>query len=204
MRCLAIALFAALLAGCAQESVKPAPPLAEEQFVVLPGADGHAGAVVLEQGGRRTVIDQAYGASRISGGGVAQAGRASPEEIRRDFGDALGAMPSRPASFLLYFVSGRDELTEESRAQLQKVLAELRSRPVPDVVVIGHTDTVGAADANDKLSLQRAERVKGLLSGIGIAAERIQATGRGERELLVPTADNVAEPRNRRVEISVR
>ena len=202
MRIVAIALGALLVAGCAQEPVKPKP--SEEQFVVLPGADGHVGAVVVQQGGQRAVVDQAYGAARISGGGAPQAAKASPDEVKRDFGAALGAMPSRPATFLLYFTSGRDELTEQSRAQLDKVLAELKSRPVPDVMVIGHTDTVGPGDANDKLSLQRAERVKGLLTGIGIAADRIQAAGRGERELLVPTADNVAEPRNRRVEINVR
>lgn len=202
MRIPAIAFAALLAAGCAQEPVKPKP--SEEQFVVLPGADGHVGAVVVQQGGQRAVVDQAYGTARISGGGVPQAAKASPEDVKRDFGPALGAMPARPATFLLYFVSGRDDLTDESRAQLGKVLAELKARPVPDVVVIGHTDTVGPGDANDKLSLQRAERVKGLLAGIGIAADRIQAAGRGERELLVPTADNVAEPRNRRVEINVR
>jgi outer membrane protein OmpA-like peptidoglycan-associated protein len=72
------------------------------------------------------------------------------------------------------------------------------------VLVTGHTDTVGDAAGNDRLSAQRAERVKGYLVAIGIAAGRIRTAGRGERELLVPTADNVEEPRNRRVEISVR
>jgi len=80
----------------------------------------------------------------------------------------------------------------------------MRERPHPDVVVIGHTDTVGDAEGNDRLSAQRAETVKGFLVGIGIPAERIRTAGRGERELLVPTDDNVEEPRNRRVEINVR
>jgi len=114
------------------------------------------------------------------------------------------ALPGRPASFVLYFVIGKDELTDESSAELQRVLAELKSRPIPDVAVIGHTDSVGGTEANDALSLQRAERVKGFLAGIGIDPARIQVSGRGERELLVPTGDNVAEPRNRRVEINVR
>ena len=70
--------------------------------------------------------------------------------------------------------------------------------------MIGHTDTVGSLAFNDKLSLARAERLRETLVKLGIAPERIQATGRGKRELLVPTEDNTPEPRNRRVEISVR
>src|SRR5438132_561268 len=57
---------------------------------------------------------------------------------------------------------------------------------------------------NDRLSLQRAGRISRRLIELGIASERIQTSGRGKRELLVPTADQVADPRNRRVEIVVR
>ena len=84
------------------------------------------------------------------------------------------------------------------------MLAELRNRPSPDIVVIGHTDSVGSTEANDQLSLQRAERVKADLVRQGIPADGIRTAGRGEREPLVRTADNVDEPRNRRVEINVR
>ncbi len=70
--------------------------------------------------------------------------------------------------------------------------------------MIGHTDTVGGLTYNDKLSLARAERVREMLVALGLSAERIQAAGRGKRELLVNTDDNVSEPRNRRVEINVR
>jgi outer membrane protein OmpA-like peptidoglycan-associated protein len=70
--------------------------------------------------------------------------------------------------------------------------------------VIGHTDSVGSEEANDLLSLQRAQSVLQVLIETGISALSIDATGRGEREPLVITADGVDEPRNRRVEISVR
>ena len=124
--------------------------------------------------------------------------------MQSTYGGALHALPARPATFLLYFITGTDELTEESKLELDKVLAALRARPSPDVLVIGHTDTVGDPEANDRLSAQRAETVKSFLIGIGIPAERIRTAGRGERELLVPTAANFDEPRNRRVEINVR
>jgi outer membrane protein OmpA-like peptidoglycan-associated protein len=72
------------------------------------------------------------------------------------------------------------------------------------VVVIGHTDRVGNDQYNDRLSLQRAERVRGELVRLGIPESRIRTAGRGEREPLVATDDEVPEPRNRRVEINVR
>ena len=120
------------------------------------------------------------------------------------FGSTLEALPGTPASFMLYFLEGKDELTPESKAELDKVFSELKRRPLPDIVVIGHTDTVGTLEFNDKLSLARAERMREMLIGLGLPAERIQAAGRGKRELLIPTEDNVSEERNRRVEISVR
>jgi outer membrane protein OmpA-like peptidoglycan-associated protein len=181
----------------------PAPRI-EETVVVLPSADGHIGTVVVEHAGERHVLNQAYATSRSQGDDQAKVTQLSEPEIRQSFGDTLQALPARPASFLLYFVTGTDELTDGSKADLQKVLAELKQRPVPDIAVIGHTDTVGEREGNDRLSAQRAERVKGFLVDIGIAAERIQVAGRGQRELLVPTEDSVDEPRNRRVEINVR
>lgn len=87
---------------------------------------------------------------------------------------------------------------------LTRILDEIARRPAPEIVVIGHTDRVGAVPFNDALSLRRAERVRDELVNVGIAADRVRVAGRGEREPLVPTADEVAEARNRRVEINVR
>ena len=99
---------------------------------------------------------------------------------------------------------GVRERSARDRTELDLVFAELKRRPLPDIVVIGHTDTVGALAYNDRLSLARAERLREMLIEMGLPAVRIQAAGRGKRELLVPTDDNVSEPRNRRVEINVR
>jgi outer membrane protein OmpA-like peptidoglycan-associated protein len=107
-------------------------------------------------------------------------------------------------SFLLYFLEARDELTPESRQVMQQVFAEIARRPAPEIVVIGHTDRVGAVPYNDALSLRRAAKVRDDLVKLGIPADRIQIAGRGEREPLVTTEDEVPEPRNRRVELSVR
>jgi outer membrane protein OmpA-like peptidoglycan-associated protein len=82
--------------------------------------------------------------------------------------------------------------------------AELARRAAPEVTVIGHTDRVGKAEANDALSIKRAQILRTMLIAQGVPSTAIEAAGRGEREPLVPTADEVAEPKNRRVEISVR
>ena len=183
-------------------SVLRAPEKAPELFAVLPARDGHIGAIVVK-GEQSMLVDSAYGAVRISGGRQSEA-RLDEAQVREIFGSTLDALPGTPASFTLYFLEGKDELTDESKAQLDAVFAELKRRPLPDIVVIGHTDTVGALEYNDNLSRARAERMREMLIELGLPAERIQAAGRGKRELLVPTEDNVSEPRNRRVEINVR
>jgi outer membrane protein OmpA-like peptidoglycan-associated protein len=179
-------------------------PLGDELVVVFPHPDGTVGAVVVERGGEQVVLDEPYAASRVVGGGTPHRERLAESEFRQQYGTLLAALPGRPKSFLLYFHEGTDEFTPESLVELEKMLSELRQRGAPDVVVIGHTDRVGTLSFNDRLSLQRAERVRVELVKLGIDQARIQIAGRGERELLVPTADETAEPRNRRVEISVR
>jgi outer membrane protein OmpA-like peptidoglycan-associated protein len=198
LRFLAIVL-AAFAAGCS------CSPRAPELFAVVPGSDGHVGAIVVHgTDGKEHLINSAYGSERIRADGTQQSGTLTEAQVRDTFGSTLAALPGKPTSFTLYFLEGKDELTAESKIELDLVFAELKRRPLPDIVVIGHTDTVGALAYNDKLSLARAERLREILVEMGLPADRIQAAGRGKRELLVPTDENVSEPRNRRVEINVR
>lgn len=177
-----------------------APDHRQDTVVLLPGPDGKVGKVEVRRGAERALLEQPYAASHSGGPPV----QLRAEEVRQEFGPLLAALPPRPVSYVLYFITGQDELTDDSKAELRKLLDEVRSRPASDILVIGHTDRVGTARSNDALSLQRAERVKAELLGLGIAAERLRSAGRGERELLVQTPDGVEEPRNRRVEVSVR
>ncbi len=95
-------------------------------------------------------------------------------------------------------------LTPASRSLLANVGTELAALPAGEAVVIGHTDRMGAREFNDRLSLQRAELVRERLVGAGVPRDAISVAGRGEREPVVVTADEVAEPRNRRVDIKLR
>jgi outer membrane protein OmpA-like peptidoglycan-associated protein len=87
---------------------------------------------------------------------------------------------------------------------LKQVFAELAKRSGAEVQITGHTDTVGSEGDNDTLSLKRAREIRETLIAEGLSPTISRAVGRGERELLVATPDNTAEPRNRRVEITVR
>lgn len=197
-------VYAVLLAAYVVFGV-PTHRLGEETVVVLPGENGKIGGVVVRRGlQEEVVLDTAYASSHIGTDGTLKSQRLSPEQVQQEYGKTIEALPLRPATFVLYFVTGSDQLTQESKSKLEQVFAEIRKRPVPDVLLIGHTDTVGDIESNDILSRQRADKVREILVHAGINADRIQVAGRGERELLVPTGDNVEEPRNRGVEINVR
>jgi outer membrane protein OmpA-like peptidoglycan-associated protein len=162
------------------------------------------GALAVESGGQQQVLDQGYAAARIKEPGRVETGTVTPQEVQQAFGPALAAQPVRPASFTVYFLEGKDEFTPESRQIITQIVANIATRPAPEIIVIGHTDRVGTVAANDALSLRRAGRVRDEFVKLGIPPDRITVAGRGEREPLVPTGDGVAEPRNRRVEINVR
>jgi outer membrane protein OmpA-like peptidoglycan-associated protein len=195
-----VALIGTLMVFLAPDQV------GDELVVVVPSADGHVGTVIVERGGKQVVLNQAFAVSRIVDGGppVAAERMSGVDAVRAEFAIALGSLPDRPKSFLVYFLEGTDEFTEESGVEFGRILAELRERGAPDVVVIGHTDRVGNLQYNDRLSLQRAERVRGELIRLGIPERRVRIAGRGEREPLIATDDEIPEPRNRRVEINVR
>jgi outer membrane protein OmpA-like peptidoglycan-associated protein len=202
LRIRAALAFTVLLAGCA--AAPPPKPVSPELFVVVPGKDGHVGSIVVTRNGESRVIATAFGAQRIEPDGNIVAASMTRDQVHDIFASTVDALPGRPTSFTLYFLEGKDELTPDSRKEMDKVFGELKRRPLPDILVIGHTDTVGGLAYNDKLSLARAERLREMLVGMGIGADRVVAAGRGKRELLVPTDDNVPEARNRRVEINVR
>lgn len=180
------------LAGCASKSY----------IVLLEDPQGGVGSVQLTGKNGTQTIDQARYAADLDGAQAPQP--VDPERFEKDFAGVLAARPVLPASYLLYFQSGGSELTDESRALLERILGDVKGRPVADVSVIGHTDTVGGADANEALALQRAQGVAELLTAQGLQAHALRVESHGERNPLVPTPDETEEPRNRRVEVSVR
>lgn len=187
-------------AGVAHECV--APPH-REIYMVMPEEGKEGTVVVVTNDGREIVLHGDYSAMSVAGTDE-KVYTGTQEELDATFGAAVGALPPSPLITRLYFIFGTDNLTAESAKAAESVYADVLKRQASEVVVVGHTDTVGSAEFNEKLSLKRAEKVRESLIKLGVAADTISVSGLGESELLVETPDNTDEPQNRRVEINVR
>ena len=201
----AATFFVALsLLGCAQPP-KPPPALPQysERVILLPNRDGRKSAVIVKRPTGEQELSTPYQALDLTGTRE-QPAQLSAGDVEQRYRGVLGAQPARPVSFTLYFNSATTDLTPQSRTLLNDVRQKIKGFPAAQVSVIGHTDRVGGPEANDALSLKRASVVRDMLIQIGIPRDAIDAVGRGERELLVPTPDGKPEERNRRVEIKLR
>lgn len=189
---LLFAASTALLGGCASKSY----------VALLESPDGTTGKVFIKGAKGEQVIDRAGSAAPLDG---SKAAKAMPEEqLKKDFSEAMAARPALPERFILYFELGGAKLTPESEALLPKVIENAAKRPGVDVSIIGHTDTAGKADANEALALKRAQAVADMIKAKGLKVTALTVESHGERNLLIQTPDETPEPRNRRVEISIR
>jgi outer membrane protein OmpA-like peptidoglycan-associated protein len=178
--------------------------------LILPGCATVTDRVVLLQGA--LVVKAEKGELELKApfdGAEVKRGKATavalnPQRLQERYAVVLEAQPSAPRTYLVHFILGKTQLTAQSRVLLEHVKMEVATLPGVDVVVIGHTDRLGSESFNDRLSVLRAQAVRDALVAIGVSVEKIEIAGRGEREPLVPTADGVAEARNRRAEIKVR
>ena len=190
MRALVTAMAAALLSGCATSSVA----LLTSEGVSTAGVVAVFDAKAAAERGQLTMANTQ---ARLD------TARLQVRPLKPgSYDELLSVMPPAPRSFTLYFIEGGTELTEASRPVLQELRGIVTASS--EVQITGHTDTEGAADSNDRLSLARAAEIRTALVAQGLPVANARVTGRGERELRVPTADGVAEPANRRVEVIIR
>lgn len=193
---LALILAVLGLAGCAS---KPS----SSYVVLLANDDGSIGKVQVSGRDGTTLLEKNREGAVI-GGPTGKTFVVSEENMAKDFGAAMAASPKKPQSFLLYFETGGAKLTRESAASIPEILEEIGRRPAPDISIVGHTDTVGSDEENARLGLTRARSVAGLIDSAKLPTVKISIESHGEKNLLVATPDNTAEPRNRRVEATVR
>jgi len=191
---LLLALF--LLPGCA----KP-----RNVVQLLPDPDGHVGQVVVTNQAGSAQLVQAGAAVRVADAKSAPTApeALSTEESEALFGMARRALPEKPVRFILYFDSETTRLTPESQALVPKVLATAKERDSHDIAVVGHASAAGDANYNIEISRRRAESVRKLLVKAGLPPEGIEVASHGSANPLV-ISSNPHEPKNRRVEITVR
>mgnify|MGYP003575891955 FL=1 len=181
-------------------------PTPGTRVTLLPDDDGQATAVVVSSKGGEQRVSQPYqrATALVGSTDAPSLDQTDAATVQAEHKELFALRPPKPRQFDLHFDAGGTSLTPASLATLDRVVEEALTRPGADITVTGHTDTRGSMTDNDALSMRRAQGISQLLVGRGFPADHIEAMGRGEREPAVPTADEVDEPRNRRVVIVVR
>ncbi len=114
------------------------------------------------------------------------------------------APPGVARTYLVFFDWNSDGLSARSRDIIKEAAGNAQRASVTRIEVAGHADRSGDAAYNQRLSLRRAEAVTNELVRAGVARSAISVQAFGESRPLVPTADNVREPQNRRVEVVLK
>ena len=174
------------------------------RVVLLPQEGLPTAAVTVQARQGQVVLAQPYAVAEVASSGSVDTAQTDAQQVEKRYGQLLSVQPAAEQRFTLLFMPGGAQLTPESSAALADALARATERPGGEVIIIGHTDRVGSVESNDTLSLQRAQAVRQLVIDRGFDPNRVEAVGRGEREPVVQTADEVEEPKNRRAEIVVR
>ena len=191
--------FICLLAGCSAN---------RDLIILLPDPDGRTGAIQVTNKGGSQILDKPWYATQVQDFRVSPTAPHPTDEaaIKSIFEKALAALPDeeRFNSFILLFESDSTELMPESKGLLPEIVKAIKNRKANEIYVVGHTDRVGTESYNTWLSFNRADCVRDLLVLSGVKRDLIFVSFYGESKPLVPTEDEVAEPRNRRVEVMVR
>lgn len=104
-------------------------------------------------------------------------------------------------NYIVFFDWDKSTISSEAAAVLKTAAENAKKGNISRIQATGHADTSGTRNYNTKLSERRARAVQAELNRLGIATDQIAVDWKGELEQLVPTADGVREPQNRRVEI---
>jgi outer membrane protein OmpA-like peptidoglycan-associated protein len=193
LRWLGLLCFATIASGCASKSY----------VVLLESPDGTTGAIVVQTSQGVTRIDKKHQGIALDSRS-SQTFTVAQTRLDKDFSAAMSAQPILPKSYLLYFELGDTKLTADSEAKIPEVIQTIRDRGPSAVSVIGHTDTASGDAWNERLGLMRAQTIAKLLKANGLQAIELIVTSHGESNLLVKTPNETREPKNRRVEVTIR
>jgi outer membrane protein OmpA-like peptidoglycan-associated protein len=168
-------------------------------------AKGQVAAARAEGAEQKVAADQARGEAD-----AAHAAAASSEqqatELQRQI-DVLQAKPTDRGLVLtlgdVLFTSGQADLKTGASSHLEKLVAFLDKYPDRAVAIEGYTDSVGSEEYNQGLSQRRAESVESYLTGQGIDAARLSASGKGESDPVAGNDSAAGRQQNRRVEVII-
>ena len=191
-----------VLSGCASMSQK------QRGAVIGATAGAAAGAVIGNQTGS-TVRGAIIGAV-VGGAAGAVIGHQMDQQAKELQQNIPGATITRvgegiavtfPSGILFPFNS--TEILPAGKNNLQQLASSLDKYPNSDILIVGHTDSVGTDAYNMDLSQRRAQAASTYLQSLGVPASRLQTAGRGESEPITSNDTDEGRQRNRRVEIAI-
>ena len=181
------------------------PSGASEVVALLPDDDGSVGQATVSNAAGVITLEGARASTRVVHlDAPTPVAVMSEGDVERLFGEVLAGLPSAPQHFTLHFRFESDRLTAESEALVAEILRVVSNDPAAEVAIVGHTDTMGRRDRNYALGLSRANTVRDILVAASLRPSSIEVTSHGEADPAVRTRDDVSEPRNRRVDITIR
>ena len=185
-----------LIAACGHKNI----------VVLAPDPDGSVGQIRVANAGGSVDISRANQATIVRDLNTAPSPPAQldPAEVQDRFGRVMSNQPPPPVHFILHFESGSVQLLPASVQLFPEIVAAIQQRAPTRISVVGHSDTLGDKDDNLDLSMRRVMAVKQQLVDMGVDGTFMDVSSHGEENLLVKTADNVANAENRRVEVIVR
>jgi adhesin transport system outer membrane protein len=189
----------ALLGGCSSKGTG-------SYVVLLRDPDGNLGQVAVKSQQGEQVLSQAFRGAVLDGS--KEPFFVMQDQLKRDFGAAMAALPALPGLMpALLFPSGVVAVPPAMRDELVRIaetfLKAARSGRSPDLSVVGHADSTGTVEANERVGRQRAGAVADELMKLGIPRDAISIEAHGNRQMVVPAKPG-GEPENRRVEVTLR
>lgn len=181
-----------LLSGCSDKVA----------VILLPQADGTVGKVFVSEDDKTTVLNQAWQKVNTKNNGKTEI--LSKEQVESQYEILLEGMPEELETYLFYFQLGSSNMTNVSTNMLKQITQDIKSKTFLQIDVIGYSDRSGKESNNKVLSLNRAKKVAEYLKKEGINSDIIKLDYYGETNLIVPTADGVANKYNRRVELTIK
>ena len=210
---IAIAIAGTLvLAACTDPNqVDGSPTLSKTQQGALIGAGtgALAGALIREDGKR----DQGALVGAVVGGavgaGIGYNLDQQEKDLRRDIGNQDVQITNTGDRLIvtmpqdLLFATDSSSVRPDLQRDLRAVSGNLQQYPSSTIQIIGHTDSDGAADYNQRLSEQRASAVGYVLTDAGVPSGRIDSFGRGESQPVASNLSDAGKAKNRRVDIVI-
>ena len=193
---------AVVLSGCAGMSQK------QKGAVIGATAGAAAGAVIGNQTGstaRGAIIGAVVGGA--AGAVIGHQMDQQAKELQQNIPGATitrvgeGIAVTFPSGILYPFNS--TEILPAGKDNLRQLATSLDKYPNSDILIVGHTDSVGTDAYNQDLSQRRALAASSYLQSLGVPASRLQTQGRGETEPIASNDTEDGRQRNRRVEIAI-